>query len=166
MAVEMFLRLDGVTGGSQNYGHKGWAEVLTWSWDLDRVQGASEANPDSGLKMNEISLVKAVSVDSAAIMTLFAGGTAIKSAEIDIVPVVGKRDAQQKYITITLEEVLIKSISTGGSVDESVFKEKITLAFGKMKYEFHHYADVGPAGGVKTLTSYAFGWDLNTHTAR
>ena len=165
MAVEIFLRVDGVTGGSQSYGHKGWADLLNWSWDLERAPNPLAALGERALHMNEISLVKTVGVDSAALMTLFAGGTPIKSAEINIVPVVGKRDAQQKYIAIALEDVLIKSISTGGSLDESVFKEKITLIFGKVKYEFHHYAEIGPSGGARTLTSYAFDWDSKAPTA-
>ncbi len=165
MAVEIFLRMDGVTGGSQNYGHKGWAEVLSWSWELDRAATPLAALAERAVHMNEISLIKTVGVDSAALMALFVNGTAIKTAEIDIVPVVGKRDAQQKYIALALEDVQIKSISTSGSLDESVFKEKITLVFGKVKYEFHHYAEVGPSGGARTLTSYAFDWELKTDSA-
>ena len=165
MAVEIFLRMDGVTGGSQNYGHKGWAELLSWRWDLDRAPDQLTALAARALHMNEISLVKTVGVDSAALMGLFAGGTVIKTAEINIVPVVGKRDAQQKYIAITLEEVLIKSISTGGSLEESVFQERITLIFSKVKYEFHHYAEIGPSGGARAVTSYEFDWELKPETA-
>jgi type VI secretion system secreted protein Hcp len=161
MAVEMFLRIDGVTGGTLNYSHKGWADVLSYSWDLTR----GPTNVGGGVQMNEISLVKAVGVDSAALMLLFAAGTPIKTAELSIIPTVGKRDAPQKYIGMTLEDVLITAISTGGGIDEQAFKEKVTLQFGKVKYEFHNYGEIGPSGATRVLTSFAFGWDLVAHTA-
>lgn len=166
MAVEMFLRMDGVAGGSRNYNHKGWADLITWSWDLDRAGEADHPSTDEP-HMNEICLVKAVDIDSTALMSLFAERKTIKTAEINIVPVVGKRDVQQKYIAITLEDVRINSIKTGGSVEESVFKEKISLQFGKIKYEYHDYGDIGPNGTAgRTLTSYAFSWDVTAAAGR
>ncbi len=165
MAVEMFLKIDGMTGGSNNYNHKGWADLLSWSWDLDREPDNRQASTKDARHMNEISLVKAVGTDSTELMKLFAAGKPIKKVEIKVAPVVGKRDAQQKYIGITLEDVVIKSINAGGSIEESVFKERITLHFGKIKYEYHHYGDVAATGGAATSTNYAFGWDLVADTA-
>lgn len=166
MAVEIFFRIEGVTGGTLNYSHKGWADVLSYSWELARDPIVGQANADGGAGMNEISLVKAVGVDSTALMTSFAAGTPAKTAEISIIPTVGKRDAPQKYLAITLEDVLIIAISTGGGIDESVFKEKITLRFGRVKYEYHQYGEIGPAGATRAVSSYAFDWDLSTNTAR
>ncbi|MBI2803133.1 MAG: type VI secretion system tube protein Hcp [Gammaproteobacteria bacterium] len=160
MAVEMFVRLDGITGGSRNYYHKGWADVLSWSWGLERVHGAT-----GNMRMNELSLIKAIGVESPAMMTAFAEGKPIKQVDLSIVPVVGKRDAQQKYVAITLEDVLIKSITTGGSAEESFFRENLTLCFGKIKYEYHQYADVGSDGGAGTPKSFAFGWDVAANAA-
>jgi type VI secretion system secreted protein Hcp len=162
MAVEMFFRVDGVPGGSHNYSHKGWSDLLSWRWNLDRPVGTSHA---IAAPPNEISLVKAVGMDSTELMRLFAEGKPVKFAEIDIVPVVGKRDAQQKYLGITMHDVMIKSIDIGGSLDESVFKEKITLRFNKVKFEYHQYSDASASGGAPSLTDYAFDWDLLANPA-
>ena len=164
MAVEMFVKLDGITGGSRNYYHKGWSDVLSWSWSLERVHGVSPGASDN-MRMNELSLINAIGIDSPAMMTAFAEGKPIKQVDLSIVPMVGKRDAQQKYVTITLEDVLIKSIITGGSAEESFFRENVTLCFGKIKYEFHQYADVGSDGGAATLKSFAFGWNVAANAA-
>ena len=161
MAVEMFLKVEGVVGGSRNYHHKGWADVLSWTWGLDRGQGGM----GDAMRMNSLSLTKATGIDSTALMVLFAAGKPIKKAEISVVPVVGKRDAQQKYVAITLEDVIVQSITTGGSAEESVFKENITLLFGKITYEYHHYADVATDGAAAALKSYTFGWDLVANAA-
>ena len=37
MALEMFLKIDGVVGGTRNYQHKGWSDMLSWNWNLERV---------------------------------------------------------------------------------------------------------------------------------
>ena len=160
MAVEMFLRLDGITGGSRSYHHKGWSDLLSWRWGLDRAPGA-----DAALHMNEIILIKPVGMESSALMTLFAERKLVKAAEIHVVPVVGKRDAQQKYLALTLEGLLIKSIMTGGTAEDSVFSENITCTFDKVKFEFNQYADAGPDGGAQKAESYIFGWDIAANKA-
>lgn len=162
MAVEMFMRLDGVKGGSRNYHHQGWSDLLSWSWDLERIREGAQAGVTN---MNEISVVKAIGIDSAALMNLFAEGAAIASAEISAVPVVGKREARQKYVSIALEDVRIQAISTDGTTDESFFKEHVTLSFGKVRFEFSQNSEAAATPGPATATSYAFGWDLAANTA-
>jgi len=151
MALEMFLRIDDVTGGTANYSHRGWGDVLSYSWLLTRDPQAA-----TGVRMNEISLVKPVGIESTALMTLFAAQTTIKTAELSVIPTVGKRDVPMKYLTLAMEEVVITSISTGGGIDENVFKETLTLQFARVKYETHHYSEVGQAGAARTASSHAF----------
>ena len=64
MALEIFLRLVGVTGGSRNYYHPGWADVLSWQWCLSA--------PDAGATPDQIKLVKRVGIESPMVMTLWA----------------------------------------------------------------------------------------------
>jgi len=159
MALEMYLRVDGITGGTTNYGHRGWADVLSYRWELTR-----DAADPALARMNEIAVVKQIGIESTGLMTLFAARTPIKSAELSVIPTVGKRDVPMKYLTLLLEDVLITAISTGGGIDENAFRETITLQFARVKYESHHYGEVGPAGAARTASSHAFSWDLASGT--
>lgn len=160
MALQMFLRVDGITGGTANYGHRGWADILSYRWALAR-----DAADSAVVRMNEISVEKHVGIESTGLMTLFAARTPIGAAELSVLPTVGKRDVPMKYLTLLLEDVLITSISTGGGIDDNAFKETITLQFGRVKYESHHYGEIGPAGAARTTSSHAFSWDLANGSA-
>lgn len=160
MALEMYLRVDGVTGASRNYQHRGWAEVSSWGWSLTREPAAGQAGADAAANMNEIFVSKTIGTDSVALMQLFAEGTLIKEAELSIVPAAAKRGAQQKYLELNMKDVIIKSITTGGNDEESFFKEDIVLVFGKVQYTYHQYADIGTDGKSGAAQSFSFGWDL------
>lgn len=160
MAIEMFLRVDGVAAGSRNFQHKGWAEVSSWQWGIERQARTANDGPNNATNSNEISVIKPIGMDSTALMRLFAEGALINEVDLSIVPVSGKRGAQQKYLDIKLQDVIIKSISTGGSEEENFLKETITLSFDKVDYTYHQYADPGSDGKTGALQSYAFKWDL------
>jgi len=148
MAVEIFLRLDGVTGGSRNYHHNGWADVVGWRWTLER--GAA------GTQLNDITVTKPLGIDSPTLMTLLAAGRTVSSAQIDIVPVVGKREAQQKYVTMTFADVLVKSIRLGGTTEDTGSQEEVTLGFGRVKFDFHQQGAPAGDGRPAAIDIYSF----------
>ncbi len=150
MALEIFLRLDGVTGGSRNYYHPGWADVLSWQWCLSA--------PDAGAKPDQIKLVKRVGRESPMVMTLWAQGAVVPVAEINIVPVVGKRDAQQKFISVKLENLRVVAVEIGGSCEDNHATETVTLKFEQVRFEYHHYTDATPDTPNGTVQTIAFDW--------
>jgi type VI protein secretion system component Hcp len=158
MSVEIFLKLDGIAGSTRNFSHKGWADVTSWSWDMQ--SNRNSAYPVDGEKtaLRMITIVKRIGIDSADMMSAFALGKTIATAELDIVPVVAKREAKQKYLSIHMEDVRIKSIVTGGSSADEFFNETVVLLFARVRYEFSLNATIGsdlPAG------EFRFAWDIN-----
>lgn len=150
MALEIFLRLDGVIGGARNYYHPGSADVMSWQWCLSGTDSASPAD--------ELHIVKRVGIESPTLMRLWAEREVVPAGEISIVPVVGKRDAQQKFICIKLENIRVLSMEVGGSVDDNHATEKLTLRFELLRFEFHHYIDATPDSPDGTAQSVAFDW--------
>jgi type VI secretion system secreted protein Hcp len=164
MALEIFLRIDGVTGSSRNYHHKGWSDVVSWEWSLNQsTPGADGARPPA--RMHEISIVKMIGMDGPGVMQLLAEGTQVESAAVSVVPVVGKRDAQQKYLTMTFNRVRVASLSIGGSDADNAFRETLKLQFEQVTYEYNEYAAVGSDGKPTDATAYNFGWDMNANVA-
>ena len=99
-------------------------------------------------------------------MSLCAQGKRVASAEIHVVPMVSKRDAQQKYLALTLEDLCITSIETGGGLDNNVFVESLTLEFMRVRFEFNQNAASGPDDGAHQVESYSFGWDVVANQAQ
>jgi len=165
MALEMFLRMDEVTGGSKNFSHKGWSDVHSWGWAMISNRGSAHVTDKDKTSFREISIVKKIGMGSTAIMQLYAQGKIIPSAELDIIPVVAKREARQKYLTIRMEDVLVKSIITGGNSSEDTFNENIILLFDKVHFEYNVNAVPGTDSAGKEAAKYNFNWDIAQNKA-
>jgi type VI secretion system secreted protein Hcp len=60
-----------------------------------------------------------------------------------------------EYLTITMDEVLITSVSTGGSGGEDRLTENVTLNFAKVKLEYKEQGGTG--GGAASPSMH---WDI------
>ena len=60
-----------------------------------------------------------------------------------------------EYIVIVLNEIMVTSVSTGGSGGEDRLTENITLNFAKFKYTYTEQTDTGGAG-----QQGKYGWDI------
>ena len=167
MALEMFLKIDGVDGGTRNYQHKGWADMLSWNCNLERTPEDLAANGEPCASMNQITILKAIGKESTTLLRLFVDQTPIKLVEVSVIPVVGKREALLKYMSIVMEDVRITAMRTDGEAEENFFRERLVLKFGKMKYEVYHHSARDPndaASGAK-VENFTFSWDLAANAA-
>ena len=64
-------------------------------------------------------------------------------------------EGQQKYIHITIKEVLVTSVSTGGSGGEDRLTENVTLNFAQVKFDYTPQDSKGTVAGDKT-----FAWNI------
>ena len=155
MALDMFINMGGnIKGESRDkvQGPKGDIDILAWSWGMSQSGTTHMGGGGGAGKANfqDISFTKYIDSSSNALMTALAKGTHIEKCVL-LVRKAG--EGQQKYIQITMEEVLVTSISTGGSGGEDRLTENITLHFGKFKYSFQPQDDKGAKkGGAKEFT--------------
>ncbi|WP_297897052.1 type VI secretion system tube protein Hcp [Shewanella sp.] len=138
-AVDMFLKIDGVDGESQDSQHRGEIDILAWSW------GAS--SDSRKVCIQDISLTKYV--DSASPELLMNQVTHIKYPKATLVMRKAGRE-QSEYINIELTNVWVSSLSTGGSGGEDRLTENITLNFEELKYS---YTPESPAAAVSATIS-------------
>lgn len=167
MALEMFVKFDGIHGGTRNYQHKGWADMLSWNWNLEHTPEDLVASGEPCAGMNQITVLKAIGQESAALLRSFVDRTPIKLVEISVIPVVGKREALQKYLSIVMEDVHITAIRTDGEAEEMFFRERLILEFAKIKYEVYHHSasDPNDTTANATVENFTFEWDLTANTA-
>lgn len=164
MSLQIFMKIDNVPGESKNYDYPGWSEVLSLNWGMTSNRRTVLPGTDDRTSMNEISVVKRLGADSAAIRSLFAAGSTIPTVELSITPVVGQREAKAKYLAVSMTDVVIKSIVTGGGIEDSFFKEHVTLLFEKVRFEYNRNS---PATRTAEGTSedFCFGWDVAVNAA-
>ena len=135
MAVDMFLKLDDVKGESKDSKHKDEVDVLAWSWGLSQ-SGTTHMGGGGGagkVNVQDLSLTKYVDKSSPNLIMATCNGKHYKEALLTV------RKAGEKpleYIKVTMKEVLVSSISTGGSGGEDRLTENVTLNFGWFKVEY------------------------------
>jgi type VI secretion system secreted protein Hcp len=150
MAVDMFIKIDGIDGESKDSAHKGEIDVLAWSWGVSNSGsmhiggggGAGKAN------IQDLSLTKWVDKGSCALMLHSCNGKHIPKA---VLTVRKAGDKPVEYIIVTIEDILVTSVSTGGSGGEDRLTENVTLNFAKVKVEYKEQAKDGsgkPAGNM------------------
>jgi type VI protein secretion system component Hcp len=158
MSLLMNMKMEGVTGESTSFKHKGWFEVISWNWGMSSNRKSAH---DDGARtsLNEISVIKPIGIESIDIRLLFAQGKTIPRIDFNILPVTGKREVQKNYVDIKMEDVIIKSIVTGGSTEDNFFKEHITFIFNSISFECNR--PVADDGDVEEIVDHIFGWNVS-----
>jgi type VI secretion system secreted protein Hcp len=155
MAVDMFLKLTGVEGESQDGKHGKEIDVLAWSWGISN-SGTMHLGAGGGsgkASFQDISITKYVDKSSKSLLDYCATGNHFKEGLLTVRKAGGKEPLE--YIKIALKEVMITSVSTGGSGGEDRLTENVTLNFKVFKYEYTPQKEDG--SGDKTLE---FSWNI------
>jgi type VI secretion system secreted protein Hcp len=156
--MDMFLKLDGIKGESLDGGkpsHKGDIDVLAWSWGLSN-SGTAQVGGGAGggrVSVQDLSLTKYVDVASPFLTLAVCDGHHISSAVLTVRKFSGKLPVD--YVAYKLEEVLVTSLSTGGSGGEDRLTENISLNFAKVTWS---YVPVDQNGIPQTAITR--GWDV------
>lgn len=162
MALDMFINLgDKIKGESADsvQGPKGDVDVLAWSWGMSQSGTTHMGGGGGAGKANfqDLSFTKYVDSSSNALMIALAKGTHIPKVTL-LVRKAGV--GQLRYIEIDMEEVIVTSVSTGGSGGEDRLTENVTLNFAKVKYS---YAPQKPDGSADADKDFA--WDIAGNVA-
>ncbi|MDB5949992.1 MAG: type secretion system tube protein Hcp [Massilia sp.] len=156
MALDMFMNMGAIKGESADNvrGPEGDIDVLAWSWGMSQ-SGTTHMGKGGGAgkaNFQDLSFTKYVDAASNALMVALAKGTHIPKCVL----LARKAGAGQvNYVQITMQEVLVTSVSTGGSGGEERFTENVTLNFAKVTFDYFKQKDSGDAEAPAPFT-----WDI------
>jgi len=156
MAVDMFLKLDGIKGESKDDKHKDEIHIESFSWGMNQTGGfATGGGGGAGkVSVHDISVTKFVDKSSAALMLACCNGKHIASGLITV------RKAGEKpleYLKIKLEDILVSGVQHAGHGSD-LLTENLTLNFAKFHVEYQEQKKDGtgtPAGEM--------GWDVKAN---
>jgi type VI secretion system secreted protein Hcp len=154
MAVDMFMKIAGVDGESRDSKHGKEIDVLAWSWGVSNSGSAQIGGGAGAGKVNvqDLSFTKWVDAATPKLVLACCAGTHYDDATLVVRKAGG---TPVEYITLKLTEVLITSISTGGSGGEDRLTENVTLNFAKFNLDYVPQDAKGAAG-----TAIPAGWDV------
>lgn len=157
MAVDVFLKIDGIPGESADSKHKEEIDVLSWSWGESNA--GSHAYGGGGgagkVSMQDFNFSMIMNKASPKLMMTCATGDHIKSALLTCRKAGGE---QQEYLKIKFTDLLVSSYQTGGTGDGGVPMESIALNYAKIEWEYREQKEDGSlAGPIKA------GYDLKSN---
>ena len=147
MAVDMFIKIGDLKGESKDSKHGGEIDVLAWSWGLSNSGDTHTGGGGGAGKVNvqDFSFTKYMDKCTPNLIQYGCSGKHFESAEL-VVRKAG--DTPLEYWKMTFTDVLITSVSTGGSGGEDKLTENVTLNFAKFAVKYQPQAkDGGPDGG-------------------
>ena len=132
MAVDMFLKLDGIKGESHDDKHRGEIELLSFSWGVSnsaRACGAGGGGGAGKVSVSDLSIMKKIDSATPQLMEHCVSGKHISEGLITV------RKAGEKpleFLKIKLTEILVSSSQSGaGGATDPV--ESLTLNFTKFE---------------------------------
>jgi type VI secretion system secreted protein Hcp len=155
MAVDSFLKIDGIQGESTDAKHKDEINVLSWSWGETLATAAGPAGGTGKVSMQDFRFSKAVDKASPKLMLACASGQQIKDAVLSC----RKAGGSQDFLTITLTEVAVSSyeVTNGAAVDPA---DQFVLHFAKIQFDYVQQKPDGTTGA-----SIEAGWDVKNNKA-
>ncbi len=154
MAVDMFLKLNGVAGESKDKVHTNEIDVLAWSWGMSN-SGTAHVGGGLGagkVSVQDLTLTKYVDSSSPKLMLACCNGSHYPSAQLTVRKAGGN---PVEYIKIKLETVLISGLSNSTAVFDERMTEALTLNFAKVSVDYTPQDDKGAA-----VTAIPFAWDI------
>ncbi len=149
MAVDFFLKIEGIDGESSDDKHKGSIDVLSWSWGESNT-GSMAVGGGGGsgkVSMQDFSFAMNMNKSSPHLMEACATGKHIKKAVLTCRKAGG---TQMEYLKITFDDLLISSYQTGSSGgDAGLPIDQCSFNFSKITQDYvPQKADGSPEGTV------------------
>ena len=107
------------------------------------------------MNIQDLSLTKYVDKSSPNLMMHCASGKHIDKVKLTVRKAGG--ESQVEYMVINLEEVLVTSLSTGGSGSDDRLTENVTLNFAQVMVDYQPQK----ADGTKVIERQTFRLDVN-----
>jgi type VI secretion system secreted protein Hcp len=158
MAVDMFLKMDPIKGEAQDKSHMDEIDVLAWSWGMSQ-SGTTHMGGGAGagkVNVQDLSITKYVDKSSPDLMLACCNGKHFDEAVL-VVRKAGENPLE--YVKIKMNEIIIASISTGGSGGEDRLTENVTLNFAKVGVDYAEQTKTGSGGATPSMT-----WNIAENT--
>jgi type VI secretion system secreted protein Hcp len=154
VAVDYFLKINGIEGESKDAKHPNEIHLDSWSWG-ETQQGSFSAGGGGGagrVQMQDFHFSKPIDKSSPKLMLACATGEHIPDA-VCIARKAGKE--QQEYMKIKFTDLLISSYQTGGQAAGDLPMDQISFNFAKIELEYKEQKEDGTLGGAVSA-----GYDL------
>lgn len=159
MAMDIFLKIEGIEGEAKDKAHPKEIQLLSWAWDMFQ---SGYAHSGGGLgagkvQVKDMRFTKEIDKSTAAIMLHCCNGKHIPSALLTVRKSGGEEPVE--YLKIKLQDILVSSYGNSGhATQDDKVTEEFTFNFAKYVTTYTEQTEEGGKGAVVSQ-----GWDLKTN---
>ena len=128
--MNTFLRMDEVLGDVETEGHLNEIAVFAWAWGMTSTYSHVHEEP-TRIDVQDIAITKFMDDASVKLLSLCAASERTATAEL-----VSESNGKPIF-TLALRDIVVTSISTGGSSGEERTMETIMLNFAGFEFTYH-----------------------------
>src|SRR5581483_3375446 len=160
MAVEIFLKLDGIEGESTKSGAENQIEIFSFSNGASNPSSVAFGTGSGAGKvdLSSLSLQKQLDKSSPKLFLACCAGTHIKTGTMIVREATGDKTSQI-YYQYDMTEVFVDSISWGGAAGGGKPSESLSLSAKSLTITYWPQDATGKLG-----TKIPFGWDVSKNT--
>jgi type VI secretion system secreted protein Hcp len=155
MAIDTFLKIDGpaVKGESPVKGFEDQIQVLAWSWGMSQTGTTHHGTGGGAGKVNvqDLSFTHYVDSSTPPLTQACCKGTHFGTATLTMRKAGGD---PLPYMVITMTDIIVTSVSGGGSGGEDQQTENVTLNFSKFKLSYQPQDNKGAKKGGSIDVEY------------
>jgi type VI secretion system secreted protein Hcp len=133
MAVDYFLKLDGIQGESQDANHKDEIQIMSWSWGASQVSSVAGTGGSGAGKVDcsDYSIMAYFDKSTPKFFKSIAAGTHIKNGTMSAI----KSGAEGKpYLKVDFGEMFVTSLQISGSSE--VPTVSISFSYNQIKIDY------------------------------
>jgi type VI secretion system secreted protein Hcp len=151
MPTDMFLKLSGITGESNDSKHGGELDIVSWEWGMKHsgTLHSGTSRRRARVSVNNLTCIKVVDKASPALMKKCLNGEVIPEG---ILTCRKAGDKVVEYYVLTLTNTLIMGIFAGTNQGNDEQVEKLELNFEKFKVAYTAQDSKGRSMGVSEVT--------------
>ncbi len=160
MAVEIFLKLDGIDGESEKEGAKDYIEIFSFSNGASNPSSVAFGTGSGAGKVDISSLTLQKQLDKATpkLFEMCCTGKHIAKGNMIVREATGDATTQV-YYQYDMTEVFVDSISWGGAAGGGKPSESLSLSSKSLTITYWPQDSTGKLG-----SKIPFGWDVSKNT--
>ncbi|MFN8475077.1 MAG: type VI secretion system tube protein Hcp [Anaerolineae bacterium] len=155
MAVDMFLKLTGIDGESQDAKHKDEIEVLSYSFGVTNpgtMQRGGSGGGSSKSNVQDFTISKNLDKASPKLFLACASGQHIQNATLTVRKA---GEARVEFLMIKLSDVLVSSYQHGVAQSTENAVDHVSFNFAKVEIDYSPQSATGAVSSPVTAC-----WDI------
>lgn len=153
-AQQIFLRLDGIQGDSQDDKHKGEIEILSYTQSFSntaRLARGTSSGPGR-VTCGAVTVLKTIDRSSPHLIRLVTTGAHVPQGLITFQQAAGKYSTE--YYRIAMTDIVVTAVDQSDQPDPATIVEKVSILADQLTFEYRDST---------SGTTTKFGWDCVTN---